>query len=125
MNIKELNTKAKLLVDETWKDSSKWHQNFDEVKSLLEAALITMPNDEVTLINYGTVLCDMGSHKKAAEFLRKAIEQGSENKHAFYNLGVALMNCSTHEEAMTYMKKAKTKAADALTWEAYFDPMGH
>lgn len=125
MNIEELNTKAKLLVDEAWKDSSKWHQNFDEVKSLLEAALITMPNDEVTLINYGTVLCDMGSHKTAAEFLRKAIEQGSENRHVFYNLGVALMNCSTHEEAMIYMKKAKTKAADALTWEAYFDPMGH
>ncbi len=125
MDIEELNKNAKSLVDETWKDSSKWNQNFDKAKGLLEAALELDPNDEVTLINYGTVLCDMGSHKVAAEYLRKAIDQGSENKHAFYNLGVALINCSTHENAMIYMKKAKSKQADAHTWEAYFDPMGH
>jgi Tfp pilus assembly protein PilF len=125
MDIEELNKKAKSLVDETWKDSSKWHQNFDEAKSLLEAVLDKAPNDEGTLINYGTVLCDMGNHKEATEYLRKAIDQGSANKHAFYNLGVALMNCSTHENAMIYMEKAKSKKAGVLTWEPYFDPMGH
>lgn len=125
MNIEELNKKVKLLVYEIWKDSSKWHKNFEEAKSLLETTLKSNPNDEITLINYGTVLCDMGSHKEATEYLRKAIAQGSENKHAFYNLGVALMNCSTHEDAMIFMKKAKSKQAGALTWEAYFDPMGY
>ena len=82
MDIEELNKNAKSLVDETWKDSSKWHQNFEKAKGMLEAALDIAPNDEVTLINYGTVLCDMGSHKVATEYLRKAIDQGSENKHA-------------------------------------------
>jgi Tfp pilus assembly protein PilF len=125
MNIEELNKKAKSLVDETWKDSSKWHQNFDEAKCLLETALGKNSSDEVTLINYGTVLCDMGNHKEATEYFRKAIDYGSKNKHAFYNLGVALINCSTHDNAMIYMKKAKSKQAGALTWEAYFDPMGH
>jgi Tfp pilus assembly protein PilF len=125
MDIELLNKKAKSLVDETWKDSSKWRQNFEDAKGLLETALNAAPNDEDTLINYGTVLCDMGNHKEAVEYFRKAINQGSQNKHAFYNLGVALMNCSTHENAMSYMKKAKYKQACALTWEAYFDPMGH
>ncbi|MFC6635434.1 tetratricopeptide repeat protein [Microbulbifer taiwanensis] len=125
MDIEELNKKAKSLIDETWKDSSKWHQNFNEAISLLETALDKAPNDEFSLINYGTVLCDMGNHKEATEYLRKAIDQGSENKHAFYNLGVALINCSTHESAIIHMKKAKSKQAGALTWEAYFDPMGH
>ena len=54
-----------------------------------------------------------------------AINQGSENRHAFYNLGVALINCSSHENAMVYMQKAKSKKAGTLTWQAYFDPMGH
>jgi len=125
MNIEDINKKAKLLIDETWKDSSKWYQNFDEAKILLESALSTSPDDEATLINYGAVLCDMGNHNEATEYLRKAIDYGSENKHAFYNLGVALINCSTYENAMIYMRRAKTKRAGALTWEAYFDPMGH
>ena len=125
MNIDDINKKVKALVDETWKDSSKWHQNFGEAKNLLEEALEHSPNDESTLINYGTVLCDMGNHTEATEYLRKAIDHGSENKHAFYNLGVALINSSTHENAMIYMKKAKSKQSGALTWEAYFDPMGH
>ena len=125
MNIEDINKNAKSLIEETWKDSSKWHQNFAETKKLLEGALVVAPSDEVTLINYGTVLCDMGSHKEAAEYLKKAIDEGSQNKHAFFNLGVALINCSTHENAMIYMKKAKDKQAGVLTWEAYFDPMGH
>ncbi|WP_444921918.1 tetratricopeptide repeat protein [Microbulbifer sp. CnH-101-G] len=115
MNIEDINNKAKSLIDETWKDSSKWHQNFDEAKGLLEQALRTNSDHEMTLINYGTVLCDMGNHKEATKYLKKAIDQGSNNKHAFYNLGVALINCSTHENAMIYMKKAKSKQASALT----------
>ena len=67
----------------------------------------------------------MGSHAEATEYLRKAIDHGSEDKHAFYNLGVALINSSTHENAMIYMKKAKSKQCGSLTWKAYFDPMGH
>ncbi|TQV84357.1 tetratricopeptide repeat protein [Aliikangiella coralliicola] len=125
MNIEDINKKVKSLIGETWKDSSKWHLNFDEAKRLLERALSLAPDDETTLINYGTVLCDMGNHKEAAEYLRKAIDHGTVNKHAFFNLGVALMNCSSHENAMMFMKKAKSKMAGALTWEAYFDPMGH
>jgi Tfp pilus assembly protein PilF len=125
MNIEDINNKAKSLIDETWKDRSKWHQNFDEAKGLLEQVLHDHPDDELTLINYGTILCDMGSHKEASEYLKKAIEQGSENKHAFFNLGVSLMNCSTHENAMIYIKEAKSKLPGTLTWEAYFDPMGH
>ncbi|WP_149980891.1 tetratricopeptide repeat protein [Pseudoalteromonas rhizosphaerae] len=125
MSIEDINKKAKSLIDETWKDNSKWHQNFDEAKSILEQVLHNHTDDELTLINYGTVLCDMGKHQEAAEYFKKAIDQGSNNKHAFYNLGVALMNCSTDENAMFYMKKAKSKQACALTWVAYFDPMGH
>ena len=125
MNIKELNKKAKILIDETWKDSSKWHVNFDQAKKLIEEALASSPDDESSLINYGTILCDMGEHKEAAEYFKKAIEQGTENKHAFYNLGVALINGSNHKNAMFYMKKAKSKRVGADTWEAYFDPMGH
>ncbi|MCO1336789.1 hypothetical protein MO867_20900 [Microbulbifer sp. OS29] len=111
--------------DEIWKDSSKREQNYHEAKCLLEKALATHPNDKVTLIIYGTVLCDMGCHKEAIKYLKKAIDQGSNNKHAFYNLGVALMNCSTYENAMIYMKKARSKQTGARTWEAYFDPMAH
>ncbi|WP_163831845.1 hypothetical protein [Spartinivicinus ruber] len=55
MNIDDINKRAKLLIDETWQDSSKWHQNFDEAKKLLEGVLDTSPNDESTLINYGTI----------------------------------------------------------------------
>jgi len=125
MGLEELNKKAKSLVEETWKDKSKWHQNFKEAKSLLESALNKKLDDEVTLINYGTVLCDMGRHRQAVDYLRKAIDQGSVNRDAFYNLGVALINCSDHEDAMIYMEKAKSKQFGTLTWEAYFDPMGH
>ncbi|WP_428818763.1 tetratricopeptide repeat protein [Microbulbifer sp. MCCC 1A16149] len=125
MDIEDINKKAKLLIDETWKDSSKWHENFNEARKLLEGALSVDPSDETTLINYGTVLCDMGRHKDATKYLKKAIDQSSKNKHAFYNLGVALINYSSHDDAMVYMKKAKAKKEGVLTWEAYFDPMGH
>ncbi|MEM5528715.1 hypothetical protein WN093_07800 [Gammaproteobacteria bacterium AS21] len=125
MNIENINNKAKLLIEETYKDSAKWHQNFNEAKQLLESALAQESNNETSLINYATILCDIGNHQEATEFFKKAINQGSENKHAFYNLGVALINCSSHENAMIYMQKAKSKKAGTLTWQAYFDPMGH
>ena len=57
--------------------------------------------------------------------MQKAIHNGSEDKHAFFNLGVALMNCSESEDAMAYMKQSQIKKEADGTWEAYFDPMAH
>ena len=124
MNIEELNTKANFLLDEAWKNKSKRRQNFDKAKKLLELALKMNSDDEITLINHGTLLCDMGSHRMAAEYLRKAIEQGSLNQDAFYNLGVALVNSSSHEAGMDYMEESRFKVSTTLTREAYFDPIG-
>ena len=52
MNIENINNKAKLLIEETYKDSAKWHQNFNEAKQLLESALAQESNNETSLINY-------------------------------------------------------------------------
>ena len=125
MNIDEINKNVQILIEETYRDSSKWHQNFELAKKLLKKALDENPNHESSLINYGTVLCDFGSHKAAIEYLMKAIDLGSQNKHAFFNLGVALLNSSSHKDAKAYFKKASSKTAGFLTWEAYFDPMAH
>lgn len=125
MNVQAINQHAKSLIEATWKDSSLWHQHFHKAKNLLETALATHPDDETTLINYGTVLCDMGNHQAAVYYLKKAISLGSNNQHAFYNLSVALINCNSHEDEKRLMQKAKSKQPSVLTWAAYFDLMAH
>lgn len=125
MTIEETNKHAKALIEEAWKDGARWQQNYDEAKRLLERALGSSPHDEPTLINYGTVLCDMGDHQEAIGYFEQAIDQGSVDRHAYTNLGVALLNCATQDIAMAFLTRGKSKQAGALTWEAYFDPMGH
>lgn len=125
MDIAELNRKAKILIREAWTDSKKWQESFDRAKEILKKALSLRPEDETTLINYGTILCDLGDHREAAQYFIEAINRGSEDKNAFSNLGIALINCGDIEKAMDYIKEANSKRASPLTWEAYFDPQAN
>jgi Tfp pilus assembly protein PilF len=115
---------AKRLIEEVWKSSRLWSQNYGQARALLEPARAADANDVLVLTYLGAVLSDQGHHLNAAIVLRKAVANGSTDRNTYFNLGVAVLNSGTHEEAMSWFKKADALQADSESWEAYFDPQG-
>src|SRR5262245_23319741 len=100
MDIQALNHQAKLLAQEILNDVSKWNANIERAKELTNLALSQNPKHEVSIIIMGTLLCDCGEHLKASEYLTLAITNGSDDRNAYYNLGVALINCSIRNKGI-------------------------
>jgi len=111
-----------------WTDSLDrlWHQNYSRARSLLEHRLVSNPENILLLTVLGAVLSDQGNHDDAAKLLRKAVENGSNDRNTFFNLGVAVLNSGAGEkDAIKWFKKASTLDAHPESWEAYFDPHAH
>ncbi|MDX1584556.1 MAG: UDP-N-acetylglucosamine-peptide N-acetylglucosaminyltransferase [Thermoanaerobaculia bacterium] len=115
---------AKALVDEIYRDDSKWEKNFRMARNVLEEALEKTPEDPVLLTCYGAILSDTGHHRRAVGVLRKAVAI-SRDRNAEFNLGVALVNSGHIDEGREHMANAGRLKPHPHTWQAYFDPHGH
>ena len=121
MNNDSIHLHIKVLVDEVWKDSSKYDENYDFITSSLLNELNNNPDDIVSLTNLGAAYCDTGKYKQAEEQLRKAIVLGSNDRNTYFNLGVAIINSASQEEAKHYFKESNKLSENELTYNAYID----
>ena len=95
------------------------------VKELDEILLIE-PENTSALINIGAIYSDMGENEKALEYLRMALNLGSEDKNLFVNLAIVMIYMEKHQaEYLEYLEDAEGKVENPLTFKAYFDPQSH
>ena len=113
---------AKLLVSETWTDSSKWSANLSAAQRLLEEGLMAAPSDVGLLTGLGAVLCDQAQYSQAATILERAVKLGSTDGNTYYALAVAYLNISDHSKGAALFRKAAELKSSQGTWQAYFDP---
>ena len=115
----------KSLVNEVWKDNSKYDENYYNIISILKKELKKCPDDIIVLTNLGAAYCDTAKYKEAEEHLRKAITLGSNDRNTYFNLGVAVINSASQEDAKKYFKKSHAFLKNELTYEAYIDFQAH
>ncbi len=79
------------------------------VKELDEILLIE-PENTSALINIGAINSDMGENEKALEYLRMALNLGSEDKNLFVNLAIVMIYMEKHQaEYLEYLEDAEEK----------------
>ena len=116
---------AKLLVEETWNDSSTWSANLSAAHHLLEKGLLEAPSDVSLLTGLGSVLCDQAQYSKAAPILERAVQLGSTDGNTYYALAVASFNISGQSKGAALFRKAAELKPSESTWRADFDPQAH
>lgn len=115
-NVKKLQAKR-------WENEDHWDTLNDLLVRELEEILLIEPENTSALINMGAVYSDMGENEKALEYLKTALNLGSQDKNLFINLSIVLVYMGKHqEEYLEYLEEAEDKMEDPLTFKAYFDP---
>ncbi|MCD9616481.1 tetratricopeptide repeat protein [Chryseobacterium gleum] len=115
-NVKKLQAKR-------WENEDHWDTLNDLLVRELEEILLIEPENTSALINMGAVYSDMGENEKALEYLKTALNLGSQDKNLFINLSIVLVYMGKHqEEYLEYLEEAEGKMEDPLTFKAYFDP---
>lgn len=113
---------AKRLVEELWRDTSRWDKNLIKAQQILEQALQSNQDDLALLTGLGTVLCDRARYEEATVVLGKAIRLGSIDRNTHYAMAVATFNTEGHSVGLARFQAAAKLEPSADTWEAYFDP---
>ncbi len=116
---------VKQLVEEVWKDHTKYDENYKLIISLMLKVLDQNPNDIIAMTNLGAAYCDLGKYDEAINVLKKAERLGSEDKNTLFNIGVALINSASQIEAKKYFKSSQKFMANEFTYQAYVDLMGY
>ncbi|MEP6935111.1 MAG: tetratricopeptide repeat protein [Nitrospirota bacterium] len=116
---------AKHLVEETWRQSSRWEGNLLAAQGHLEGALRAEPDGVPLLTGLGAVLCDRGRYKEAARFLHKAILLGSKDRNTHFAMAIVVFNTKSHAEGTALFLSAAKLEPSPETWQAYFDPQAH
>lgn len=115
-NVKKLQAKR-------WENEDHWDALNDLLVRELEEIMLIEPENTSALINVGAVYSDMGENEKALEYLKTALNLGSQDKNLFINLSIVLVYMGKHqEEYLEYLEEAEDKMEDPLTFKAYFDP---
>lgn len=115
-NVKKLQAKR-------WENEDQWDALNDLLVRELEEILLIEPENTSALINMGAVYSDMDENEKALEYLKTALNLGSQDKNLFINLSIVLVYMGKHqEEYLEYLEEAEDKMEDPLTFKAYFDP---
>lgn len=118
-NVKKLQAKR-------WENEDHWDDINDLLIRELEEILLIEPQNTQALINIGAVYSDMGENEKAIDYLKTALDLGSEDKNLFINLSIVMVYMEMHpEEYHEYLEIAEDKTEDPLTFKAYFDPQSH
>ncbi len=117
---------VKRLQAKRWENEDHWDDINDLLIRELEEILLIEPQNTQALINTGAVYSDMGENEKAIDYLKTALDLGSEDKNLFINLSIVMVYMEMHpEEYHEYLEIAEDKAEDPLTFKAYFDPQSH
>ncbi|WP_426279114.1 hypothetical protein ACN9MN_07755 [Chryseobacterium sp. S-02] len=119
-NIKKLQAKRWDNEEEHW----------DEINELLikelDEILLIEPHNTSALINIGAIYSDMGENEIAIDYLKQALQLGSEDKNLYINLAIVMVDLGMHaEEYHEYLEIAEDKKEDPLTFKAYFDPQSY
>lgn len=118
-NVKKLQAKR-------WENEDHWDTLNDLLVKELDEILLIEPENTSALINIGAVYSDMGENEKALEYLKMALNLGSEDKNLFINLAIVMIYMEKHQaEYLEYIEDAEGKVEDPLTFKAYFDPQSH
>ena len=118
-NVKKLQAKR-------WENEDHWDDINDLLIRELEEILLIEPQNTQALINIGAVYSDMGENEKAMDYLKTALDLGSEDKNLFINLSIVMVYMQMHpEEYHEYLEIAEDKTEDPRTFKAYFDPQSH
>ena len=116
---------VKQLVEEVWKDNTKYVENYTLIINSMLKVLEQNPNDIIAMTNLGAAYCDLGKYDKAISVLKKAEHLGSDDKNTLFNIGIALINSASCIEAKKYFKLSQKLKASELTYQAYVDLMGY
>lgn len=118
-NVKKLQAKR-------WENEDHWDALNDLLVKELDEILLIEPENTSALINIGAIYSDMGENEKALEYLKMALNLGSEDKNLFINLAIVMIYMEKHQaEYLEYLEDAEGKVEDPLTFKAYFDPQSH
>ena len=118
-NVKKLQAKR-------WENEDHWDTLNDLLVKELDEILLIEPENTSALVNMGAVYSDMGENEKALEYLKMALNLGSEDKNLFVNLAIVMVYMEKHQsEYLEYLEDAEGKIENPLTFKAYFDPQSH
>jgi tetratricopeptide (TPR) repeat protein len=118
-NVKKLQAKR-------WENEDHWDTLNDLLVKELDEILLIEPENTSALINIGAIYSDMGENEKALEYLRMALNLGSEDKNLFVNLAIVMIYMEKHQaEYLEYLEDVEGKVENPLTFKAYFDPQSH
>lgn len=118
-NVKKLQAKR-------WENEDHWDTLNDLLVKELDEILLIEPENTSALINIGAIYSDMGENEKAIDYLKMALNLGSEDKNLFINLAIVMIYMEKHQaEYLEYLEDAEGKVEDPLTFKAYFDPQSH
>ncbi|MFC4382131.1 MULTISPECIES: tetratricopeptide repeat protein [Chryseobacterium] len=118
-NVKKLQAKR-------WENEDHWDTLNELLVKELDEILLIEPENTSALINIGAIYSDMGENEKALEYLRMALNLGSEDKNLFVNLAIVMIYMEKHQaEYLEYLEDAEGKVENPLTFKAYFDPQSH
>lgn len=122
-NITQRLENVKKLQAKRWENEDHWDDINDLLVKELDEILLLEPQNTAALINIGAVYSDMGENEKAIDYLKIALQLGSEDKNLFINLAIVMVYMEMHqEEYHEYLETAENKLEDPLTFKAYFDP---
>ncbi|WP_347216564.1 tetratricopeptide repeat protein [Chryseobacterium sp.] len=115
-NVKKLQAKR-------WQNEDHWDTLNDLLIKELDEILLIEPGNTSALINIGAIYSDMGENEKALDYLKMALNLGSEDKNLFVNLAIVMVYMEKHQsEYLEYLEEAEDKVENPLTFKAYFDP---
>ncbi|MEJ5104553.1 tetratricopeptide repeat protein [Chryseobacterium sp. MYb328] len=118
-NVKKLQAKR-------WENEDHWDTLNDLLVKELDEILLIEPENTSALINIGAIYSDMGENEKALDYLKIALNLGSEDKNLFVNLAIVMVYMEKHQsEYLEYLEEAEDKVENPLTFKAYFDPQSH
>lgn len=117
---------VKRLQAKRWENEDHWDDINDLLIKELDEILLIEPKNTAALIDIGTIYSDMGENETAMDYLKMALDLGSEDKNLYINLSIVMVYMQMHpEEYHEYLEIAEDKTEDPLTFKAYFDPQSH
>jgi tetratricopeptide (TPR) repeat protein len=117
---------VKRLQAKRWENEDHWDDINDLLIKELDEILLIEPQNTAALINIGAIYSDMGENEAAMDYLKMALDLGSEDKNLYINLSIVMVYMQMHpEEYHEYLENAEDKTEDPLTFKAYFDPQSH
>ncbi|AZA90712.1 Uncharacterised protein [Chryseobacterium nakagawai] len=125
-NIPQRLENVKKLQAKRWENEDHWDELNDLLVKELDEILLIEPENTSALINIGAIYSDMGENERALNYLKMALNLGSEDKNLFVNLAIVMIYMEKHQaEYLEYLEDAEGKIENPLTFKAYFDPQSH